>query len=85
MLGLSVSLNDFTWTNSRSALEVYSVEMIGLAMKLLGFMAADLGVEREALVGAFTGRRQSMAIHHYPPCPHREKVLGITPTPTGWA
>ena len=64
---------------------MYSVEMIGLATKLLGFMAADLGVDREALVGAFTGRRQSMAIHHYPPCPHREKVLGITPTPTGWA
>jgi len=76
-------LNDFTWTNSRSALEVYSVEMIGLAMKLLGFMAADLGVEREALVGAFTGRRQSMAIHHYPPCPHREKVMGITPHTDG--
>jgi len=52
--------------------------MIGLATKLLGFMAADLGVDREALVGAFTGRRQSMAIHHYPACPHREKVLGLT-------
>jgi isopenicillin N synthase-like dioxygenase len=62
---------------------VYSVEMIGLAMKLLGFMAADLGVEREALVGAFTGRRQSMAIHYYPPCPHREKVMGITPHTDG--
>ncbi|XP_004983909.1 protein SRG1 [Setaria italica] len=67
----------------REALEVYSVEMIGLAERLLGFMAADLGVERAALLDAFTGRRQSMAIHYYPPCRHREKVMGITPHTDG--
>ncbi|NP_001149213.1 Protein SRG1 [Zea mays] len=67
----------------RDALDVYSVEMIGLAMRLLGFMAADLGVEPEALQDAFTGKRQSMAVHHYPPCRQREKVMGITPHTDG--
>ncbi|CAN6284216.1 unnamed protein product [Urochloa humidicola] len=67
----------------RDALEVYSVEMISLAKRLLGFMAADLGVERGALLDAFAGKRQSMAIHYYPPCQHREKVMGITPHTDG--
>ncbi|KAG0550548.1 hypothetical protein BDA96_01G347700 [Sorghum bicolor] len=67
----------------RDALEVYSVEMIDLAMKLVGFMAVDLGVEQEVLLDAFTGKRQSMAIHYYPPCRHREKVMGITPHTDG--
>ncbi|CAL4940209.1 unnamed protein product [Urochloa decumbens] len=67
----------------RDALEVYSVEMIRLARRLLGFMAADLGVERDALLDAFADKRQSMAIHYYPPCRHREKVMGITPHTDG--
>ncbi|CAN6289024.1 unnamed protein product [Urochloa humidicola] len=67
----------------RDALEVYSVEMISLARRLLGFMAADLGVERDALLDAIAGKRQSMAIHYYPPCRHREKVIGITPHTDG--
>jgi isopenicillin N synthase-like dioxygenase len=70
-------------STTRDALEVYSVEMIDLAMRLLGFMAADLGVEQEALLDAFAGKRQSMAIHYYPPCRHREKVMGITPHTDG--
>ncbi|TVU00897.1 hypothetical protein EJB05_53675, partial [Eragrostis curvula] len=37
----------------RHALDNYSVEMTSLAMQLLRFMAADLGVEKEALQGAF--------------------------------
>ncbi|KAL6648053.1 hypothetical protein ACP70R_012277 [Stipagrostis hirtigluma subsp. patula] len=67
----------------RNALENYSVETTKLAMRLLGFMAADLGVEQEELQGAFTGHRQSMAIHYYPPCRHPEKVMGITPHTDG--
>ncbi|WVZ57384.1 hypothetical protein U9M48_007775 [Paspalum notatum var. saurae] len=67
----------------RNTLDSYSVEMIGLAVRLLGFMAADLGVEREALLDAFSGKRQGMTIHYYPPCRHREKVMGITPH-TDW-
>jgi isopenicillin N synthase-like dioxygenase len=48
-------------------------------------MAADLGVGREALLGAFTGKRQSMAIHHYPPCRHPDKVIGNTAHTDGLA
>ncbi|KAL6902153.1 hypothetical protein ACP4OV_005029 [Aristida adscensionis] len=67
----------------RYALESYSAETTDLAMRLLRFMAADLGIERETLQGAFAGKRQSMAIHHYPPCRHREKVVGIIPHTDG--
>ncbi|KAJ1296576.1 hypothetical protein BS78_01G311900 [Paspalum vaginatum] len=67
----------------RNTLDRYSVEMIDLAVRLLGFMAADLGVEPEALLDAFSGKRQSMAIHYYPPCRHREQVMGITPHTDG--
>ena len=61
----------------------YSTEMTKLARRLLGFMAADIGDEEEELVEAFTGKRQSMAMHYYPPCPHPDKVLGITPHTEG--
>ena len=61
----------------------YSTEMTKLARRLLGFMAADIGDEKEELVEAFTGKRQSMAMHYYPPCPHPDKVLGITPHTDG--
>ncbi|KAF8781326.1 hypothetical protein HU200_000555 [Digitaria exilis] len=55
--------------------------------RLLGFMAADLGVSEEALQGAFFSgdgddavKGQSMSMHHYPPCRrHRHKVVGIPP------
>lgn len=63
----------------RDALDKYSLEMSSLTMHLVGFMASDLGVEREALDGAFRGKRQSVAMHHYPPCRHPDKVIGITP------
>ncbi|PVH32500.1 hypothetical protein PAHAL_9G414400 [Panicum hallii] len=53
------------------------------ARRLLGFMAADIGDEEEELVDAFTGKRQSMAMHHYPPCRHLGKVLGIPPHTDG--
>jgi isopenicillin N synthase-like dioxygenase len=62
------------------------VEITSLARRLLGFMATDLGVSQEALLGAFfagTGNEndkgQSMSMHHYPPCRHPDKVLGIAP------
>ena len=68
---------------SSDALATYSTEMTKLARRLLGFMAADIGDEKEELVEAFTGKRQSMAMHYYPPCPHPDKVLGITPHTDG--
>ncbi|CAN6289160.1 unnamed protein product [Urochloa humidicola] len=73
----------------RDALDKYSLEATDLVRRLLGFMAADLGVTRESLLGAFfggddAGRGQNAAIHHYPPCRHhREKVLGTVPHTDG--
>ncbi|KAF8698425.1 hypothetical protein HU200_035164 [Digitaria exilis] len=67
----------------RDALATYAVEMTKLARRLLCFMAADLGDEEGELVEAFTGKRQSMAMHYYPPCRHEGKVLGITPHTDG--
>jgi isopenicillin N synthase-like dioxygenase len=54
-----------------------------LARRLLGFMAADIGDDKGELVEAFTGKRQSMAMHYYPPCRHPGKVMGITPHTDG--
>ncbi|KAF7040016.1 hypothetical protein CFC21_049948 [Triticum aestivum] len=55
------------------------MEMSDLTTRLMPFMASDLGVEQETLVGIFQGKRQSVAFHYYPPCPHPDKVIGITP------
>nr|CAB3495643.1 unnamed protein product [Digitaria exilis] len=68
----------------RDALDKYSLEVMDLTKRLLGFMAVDLGVIEEALVGAFFSddgavKGQNVAIHHYPPCRQPEKVLGIAP------
>ncbi|CAN6306296.1 unnamed protein product [Urochloa humidicola] len=72
----------------RDALDKYCVEVTDLVRRLLGFMAIDLGVSQDALIGAFfngdTDKGQSVAIHHYPACRHhRDKVLGITPHTDG--
>ncbi|TKW04075.1 hypothetical protein SEVIR_7G086000v4 [Setaria viridis] len=69
----------------RDALEEYSAAVTKLMRQLLGSMAADLGVGEAALLGAFSGKRQSMAIHHYPPCRHPEKVIGNTAHTDGLA
>ncbi|WVZ57244.1 hypothetical protein U9M48_007651 [Paspalum notatum var. saurae] len=69
----------------RDALDAYSAEMASLARRLLGFMAADLGVNQEALKAAFFGggggdeMRQTMGVHHYPPCRRPDTVIGMTP------
>uniref|UniRef100_A0A0D9Z9D6 Fe2OG dioxygenase domain-containing protein n=1 Tax=Oryza glumipatula TaxID=40148 RepID=A0A0D9Z9D6_9ORYZ len=62
---------------------LFSVEMTSLTMRIVGFMAADLGVEQEALVRAFRDSRQNMLLHHYPPCRLPDKVIGITPHTDG--
>ena len=71
----------------RHALDKYSVEIENLTRRLLSSMAVDLGVSQEALLGAFffgddgaAGKgRQSVSMHHYPPCRHRDTVVGISP------
>ncbi|KAF8698739.1 hypothetical protein HU200_034992 [Digitaria exilis] len=78
------------WPANPPSFRSYSLEITDLTRRLLRFMAADLGVSEEALVGAFfysnngaAVKGQSVAIHHYPPCRQPEKVLGITPHTDG--
>ncbi|KAF2915809.1 hypothetical protein DAI22_09g067800 [Oryza sativa Japonica Group] len=52
----------------RNSVNKYAMEMC-LAMRLLGFMARDLG---------------RMALQRYPPCRHPEKVMGIAPHSDGF-
>ncbi|KAF8728960.1 hypothetical protein HU200_018262 [Digitaria exilis] len=60
----------------RHALDRYSMEIARVTKRLLGFMAADLGVSD----GDDAVKGQSMSMHHYPPCRrHRDKVVGIPP------
>jgi isopenicillin N synthase-like dioxygenase len=70
----------------RHALDRYSAEISKLTRCLLGFMATDLGVSQEVLLDAFFGdgdgahgKGQSVSMHRYPPCRHRDKVVGIPP------
>uniref|UniRef100_A0A0D3FK86 Fe2OG dioxygenase domain-containing protein n=1 Tax=Oryza barthii TaxID=65489 RepID=A0A0D3FK86_9ORYZ len=65
------------------ALEKFSVEMTSLTMRIVGFMAADLGVEQEALVRAFRGRRQPTEHVVAPLSSGPDKVIGITPHTDG--
>ncbi|XP_006651534.2 2-oxoglutarate-dependent dioxygenase 11-like [Oryza brachyantha] len=67
----------------RDALHKFSVETTSLTMRIVGFMATELGIDPEALARAFRGRRQNMSIHHYPPCRHPDKVIGIPPHTDG--
>uniref|UniRef100_A0A0E0M089 Fe2OG dioxygenase domain-containing protein n=1 Tax=Oryza punctata TaxID=4537 RepID=A0A0E0M089_ORYPU len=68
----------------RDSIDKYAMEMSNLTMRLLRLMASDLGVEHETLLAAFRGKRQITALHHYPPCHHPEKVIGITPHSDGF-
>ena len=58
--------------------------MASLTRRLLGFLAADLGVAAEALLGAFAGKRQTAGVHRYPPCRRPEQVLGMAPHTDGF-
>lgn len=69
----------YIYISFRDALDKYSMEMSDLTSRLMVFMASDLGVEQETLIGTFQGKKQSVAFHYYPPCRHPDKVIGITP------
>ncbi|XP_006662054.1 2-oxoglutarate-dependent dioxygenase 11-like isoform X2 [Oryza brachyantha] len=79
---------DFWPTNPptfRDSLDKYSQEIADVSDKLFKFMAIDLGVDEEALLGAFKGKpHQSVRINHYPPCRQAaDRVLGLSPHTDG--
>lgn len=68
---------------SRDTLDKYSLELANLSVQLFKFMANNLGVNQEALLGTFKGLPQSMRINHYPSCSQADKVLGLSPHTDG--
>ncbi|KAF0928710.1 hypothetical protein E2562_006133 [Oryza meyeriana var. granulata] len=77
---------DFWPTNPptfRGSLDKYSLEIANVSAKLFKFMAINLGVDEEALLGTFKGQPQNVRINHYPPCRQADKVLGLSPHTDG--
>ncbi|KAL6906393.1 hypothetical protein ACP4OV_003994 [Aristida adscensionis] len=67
----------------RDTLDNYSLELANVNTQLLKFMAKNLGVDHEALLGTFKGLPQSVRINYYPPCRQADKVLGLSPHTDG--
>jgi isopenicillin N synthase-like dioxygenase len=64
-------------------LDKYSLELANVSTRLLKFMANNLGVDQDALLGTFDGQPQSVRINYYPPCREADKVLGLSPHTDG--
>ncbi|KAH7512702.1 hypothetical protein FEM48_Zijuj12G0118700 [Ziziphus jujuba var. spinosa] len=67
----------------RETLEIYSLELKNLAMRILEQMEKALKVEDKEVRELFEGGLQSMRMNHYPPCPQPEQVIGLTPHSDG--
>ena len=67
----------------RDTLDKYTTELASVAEQLFRFMAKDLGVDQEALLGTFKGLPQCVRINYYPPCRQAGKVLGLSPHTDG--
>ncbi|GMJ07546.1 SENESCENCE-RELATED GENE 1, senescence-related gene 1 [Hibiscus trionum] len=61
----------------RETLEVYSVELKHLAMKLLDLMAKALGMEPNDMRALFEEGHQGMRMNYYPPCPQPDLAIGL--------
>lgn len=61
----------------RESLQEYSIELKGLALKILNQMAKALGMKYEDIEVLFEGGLQSMRLNYYPPCPQPELVTGL--------
>uniref|UniRef100_A0ACD5TIG2 Uncharacterized protein n=1 Tax=Avena sativa TaxID=4498 RepID=A0ACD5TIG2_AVESA len=61
----------------------YTTELANVAEQLFRFMAEDLGVDHDALLGTFKGLPQRVRINYYPPCRQADKVLGLSPHTDG--
>ncbi|XP_019162038.1 PREDICTED: protein SRG1-like [Ipomoea nil] len=63
----------------RNTIETYSVEMHKLSMKVLCYLAKNLGIKQEEMRMLFEEGMQSMRMNYYPPCPESEHVMGLSP------
>ena len=71
------------FAHPRDTLDKYTTELANVAKQLFMFMAEDLGVDHEALLGTFEGLPQCVRINYYPPCRQADKVLGLSPHTDG--
>uniref|UniRef100_A0ACD5U4A5 Uncharacterized protein n=1 Tax=Avena sativa TaxID=4498 RepID=A0ACD5U4A5_AVESA len=58
----------------RDTLDKYTTELANVAEQLFRFMAEDLGVDHDALLGTFKGLPQCVRINYYPPCRQADKT-----------
>ncbi|KAJ8898577.1 hypothetical protein K2173_001474 [Erythroxylum novogranatense] len=63
----------------RDTLNSYSLELKGLATKILAQMAKALKLEAKEMKELFEDGHQAMRMNYYPPCPQPEQVIGLTP------
>ncbi|KAK9144430.1 hypothetical protein Sjap_004333 [Stephania japonica] len=61
----------------REILERYSSEVQKLAIRLLGLMAENLGLEEKKLTDMFGDMLQALRMNYYPPCQQADKENGI--------
>ncbi|XP_078162585.1 S-norcoclaurine synthase 1-like [Carex rostrata] len=63
----------------RDSLESYSRELQKVAHSILGFMATNLGINREK-ISELLFESQTVRMNYYPPCANaHDKVVGLTP------
>lgn len=67
----------------RDTLDKYTLELANVTEQLFRFMAKDLGVDHEALLGTFRGLPQCVRVNYYPPCRQADRVLGLSPHTDG--
>ncbi|MBA0706140.1 hypothetical protein Golax_018268 [Gossypium laxum] len=63
----------------RQAMEMYSIEVKNLALRILDYMARALNMGTEEMRELFNDGIQSMRINYYPPCPEPDMTIGFSP------
>ncbi|RHN42317.1 putative thebaine 6-O-demethylase [Medicago truncatula] len=61
----------------RENLEVYSVELEKLAIKVIELMANALAINPKEMTELFNIGTQMVRVNYYPPCPQPERVIGL--------
>ena len=66
-------------TYFRETLEIYAIELKDLATGIIAQLEKALKLKDKELTELFEGGLQASRSNYYPPCPQREKVIGLTP------
>ncbi|KAJ1399940.1 Oxoglutarate/iron-dependent dioxygenase [Sesbania bispinosa] len=63
----------------RENLEIYTVELEKLAIKIIELMANALTIDPKEMTKLFNIGTQTIRVNYYPPCPQPERVIGLKP------